>query len=398
MARSAPSTTRSSLVEDIGYLASRVMRALGDESVEPQARAIAQYMLLCKDMSRDECASLFDKPGAGRLIDKLLDCESEFMGPTPRAVGIDAVVFTTAHKMQQSLDVKQFQVRTNSFACVGRVTPNIKNNILFSDKTFIWIRFHCAALTEEECLRPVDIFESRTFKTLDDVEKYFKTHSGGVHEFSVDSGGGETVSARPRASNGAGAKSGKHEVIITNKATVFKVCENVYEIYVVKTSAQSNGLKLDYLLHRYGESSDYSMIFCSELKHFQYSPLLFVSNYLKFTYCYSLNRDIFDPRRYDEIKATVLYLSQCSLFMATGNLTNMPRDTHGPLIAYTGERPKIMLSKFKSVDATRTAVYNNEGTRAMQTMNKSSDLGARSNYVEVVSKIDLDPSVLDRIA
>lgn len=375
-------------MEDIGYLASLMMRALGDDSVEPQARAIAQYMLLCKDMSRDECASLFDKPGAGRLLHKLLDCESEFMGPTPRAVGIDAVVFTTAHKMQQSLDVKQFQISKKE-ACLGRVTPNIKNNILFSDKTFMWIRFHCATLSEEECLRPVDIFESRTFKTMADVEKYFVAHSGGVHEFSVDSG---------TTSTGAGAKSGKHEVRIANKATVFKVCDNVYEIYAVKTSAQSNSLKLDYLLQRYGEDSNYSMIFCSELKHFQDSPLLFISNYLKFTYCYALNKDIFDPRRYDEIKAAVLYLSQCSLFMSTSNLTNMSRDTHGPLVAYTGERPKVMLSKFKSVDATRTAVYNNEGTRAMQTTNKSSDLGARSNYVEVVSKIELDPSGLDRIA
>lgn len=365
-----------------------MMRALDDCSVEPQARAIAQYMLLCKDMSRDECASLFDKPGAGRLLDKLLDCESEFMGPTPRAVGIDAVVFTTAHKMQQSLDVKQFQISKKE-ARLGRVTPNIKNNILFSDKTFMWIRFHCAALSEEECLRPVDIFESRTFKTMADVEKYFKSHSGGVHEFSVDSG---------TTSTGAVAKSGKHEVVITNKATVFKVCDNVYEIYAVKTSAQSNSLKLDYLLQRYGENSNYSMIFCSELKHFQDSPLLFISNYLKFTYCYSLNKDIFDPRRYDEIKAAVLYLSQCSLFMSTSNLTNMSRDTHGPLVAYTGERPKVMLSKFKSVDGTRAAVYNNEGTRAMQTTNKSSDLGARSNYVEVVSRIELDPSGLDRIA
>lgn len=384
MARSALSATRSSLAEDIGYLASRMMRALDDVSVEPQARAIAQYMLLCKDMSRDECAALFDKPGAGRLLDKLLDCESEFMGPAPRAVGIDVVVFTTAHKIQQSLDVKQFRIGQTE-ACLGRVTPNVKNTILFSDKEFIWIRFHCSALTEEECLRPVDISETRTFKTLDDVEKYFKSHSGGVRELCVDSGGG-------------GAKTrGNHEVVITNRATVFKVCDNVYELYVVKTSAQSNALKLDYLLRRYGASDNYSLIFCSELKHFQDSPLLFISNYLKFTYCYSLNKDIFDPKQYCEIKAAVLYLTQCSLFMSTSNLTNMSCDTHGPLVAYTGERPKVMLSKFTGGDATQTVTYNNEGTRAMQTMNKSSDLGARSNYVEVVSKIELAASGLDCI-
>lgn len=166
----------------------------------------------------------------------------------------------------------------------------------------------------------------------------------------------------------------------------------MYEIYVFKTSTASNSIKLESLLHRYGTGDTYSLIFCSELKHFVENPLLFISNFVKFTYCYSLNQDVFDPKRYEEIKAMTLYTTQCALFMSTGNLTNMSTDTHGPLVAYTGERPKVLLSKFRHGER-----HNNEGTRAMQTMNKSSDVGARSNYIEVVSKVLLDSSRLHDI-
>lgn len=382
MARSAPSLTRSSLVEDVDYLASCITKALGDESVEPQARAIAQFMLLCKDMSRDECASLFAKAGARRLFDKLLDCESEFMGPTPRAVGIDLVAFTTANKIQRSLDVKQYQLNERE-ARLGRVTPQINNTMLYCDDDYIWLRFHCGALSEDVCMTPFEIQETKQFNARDKVDHYLKSYPNGVSNVNL------TVRRTRR--------NVQYEVVITNKATVFKVCDKVYEVYVAKASKKSNDEKLEYLLQRYGTDSTYSLIFCSELKHFQDRPLLFISNYLKFTYCYLLNQPIFDPKQYDEIKATVLYLSQCSLFMTTTNLNKMSCDTHGPLVAYTGERPKVALSKFKSEDDGQKIVYTNEGTRAMQTMNKSSDLGARSNYIEVVTKIDLDASRLDSI-
>lgn len=419
MAHSVPSSTQSSLVQDIDYLASCIMRACEDESVEPQARAIAQYMILCKEMSADECAALFARPGAKRLINKLFDCESEFMGPTPRAFGIDIVVYMTAGKFQQSLDVKHYQ-KNKTEICLDRITPNIKNNILYSDNDFVWVRVHCDRLPEEECMRPFVIPETRTFKRLEDIDKYFKTHYRGVKEFSVaavsntaankkktklatvcESGVGRfsavsKITSTPVSSSALlNSKNVGYEVVISNEVKIFKVCDKVYEIYVFKTSAASNSVKLESLLHRYGTDNTYSLIFCSELKHFVDNPLLFISNYVKFTYCYSLNQDIFDPKQYEEIKAMTLYMSECALFMSTGNLTNMSVDTHGPLIAYTGERPKVLLSKFKHGE--KHAIYNNEGTRAMQTMNKSSDLGARSNYIEVVSKISLDSSSLHDI-
>lgn len=160
------------------------MRACEDESVEPQARAIAQYMMVCKDMSADECAALFARPGAKRMLNKLFDCESEFMGPTPRALGVDIVAYMTAGKIQQSLDVKHYQ-KNKTEACLDRITPNIENNILYSDNDFMWVRVHCDRLSEEECVRPFVIHETRTFKRLEDIDRYFKTHYRGVKKFSV---------------------------------------------------------------------------------------------------------------------------------------------------------------------------------------------------------------------
>lgn len=399
---------RPSLVTDIDYLASCIMRACEDESVEPQARAIAQYMLVCKEMSTEECAALFARPGAKRSLNKLFDCESEFMGPTPRALGIDIVIYTTAGKMQQSLDVKHYQ-KNKLKTCLDRIAPNIKSNILYSNNDFMWVRVHCDKLPDEECMRPFAIHETRTFKRLEDVDKHFKTHCSGVQEFSVYAVSKQStdrviVAAVPvkggrftpigNLTAAADTKNVEYEVVVTNEVKIFRVCDKVYEIYAFKTSAASNSIKLESLLDRYGTGDTYSLIFCSELKHFVDNPLLFISNYVKFSYCYTLNQNIFDPKLYEEIKAMTLYMSQCALYMSTGNLTNMSVDTHGPLIAYTGERPKVMLSKFGRVDGGKHAVHVNEGTRAMHAMNKCSDMGARSNYVEVVSKISLDPSTL----
>lgn len=405
MARSVPSSIQSSLVADIDYLASCIMRACEDESVEPQARAVAQYILVCKEMPADECAALLARPGAKRPLDKLFDCESEFMGPTPRALGIDIVAYMTAGKIQQSLDVKHYR-KNKLKACLDRITPNIKSNILYSNNDFMWVRVHCDRLSEEECMRPFVIHETRTFKRVEDVDKHFKTHYSGVREFSVYAvskrSADRTNLATVRVKGGrfspignltsADSKNVEYEVVVTNEVKIFKVCDKVYEMYAFKTSTASNNIKSAYLLDRYGTGDTYSLIFCSELKYFVDNPLLFISNYVKFSYCYSLNQDIFDPKLYEEIKAMTLYMCHCALFMSTGNLTNMPVDTHGPLIAYTGERPKVLLSKFRH--GGKHAVYVNEGTRAMQAMNKCSDMGARSNYVEVVSKISLDPSIL----
>lgn len=372
MALSARSATSSGSVADIDYLASCIVRAAGDPSVEPQARALAQYMLVCREMSPDVCAELVARPGAKRAIDKLLDCESEFMGPTPRAAGIDLVVSMTANKIQRSLDVKHhYRKSRGTEGCLdGRITPKIQDNILYTNVDFMWLRVHRKRAAEVKKLR---IPETKTFRSYDQAQKYVRNTRG-----SRIVGGGAD-----------------YTVTTEHTTDVFKVCDNVYEIYVAKTSPASDTLKLNHLLCRYGANNAYSLIFCSELKRFRGTPLLFISNYVKFHYCYHMKRDVFDPSRYDELRAAAVYTTQCALFMDTANLTNMPPDTHGPLVAYTGERPKVLMSKFRD-DAGRRR-YVNEGTRAMQSVDRGSDLGARSNYVEVVSKVRLDPGVLDYI-
>ncbi|KAI5630599.1 p47 [Venturia canescens] len=355
MQSTAQSHTESSLEQDIVCLASRIMHVIDDNSVEPQARAIAQYMLHSRDMKLEYACELLARPGARNVVNKLLDCESEFMGPTPRALGIDVVAFMTAGKIQQSLDVKHYQktkasnvdncesasrmnatmsAQNKAPIIVDRIIPLIKTDLLYSDPKFIWIRYHA--------------FDNRAIET---------------------------------------------ELMNTLEVTVLTVEDTIYEVYFAKsTRVVFNKAKIEKIFETIERNGAGGIIFCSELKYFNYNSLLFLSNYVKFTYCYMLRRSTFDPKDFDEVQAMTIYLTYGLLFVKTSNLTSMPLETHGPLIAYTGERPSMALSKFKS-----DRVYVNEGTRAMQSMDRGSDIGARSNYVEIVSTLRLDDACLSNI-
>jgi hypothetical protein len=105
-----------------------------------------------------------------------------------------------------------------------------------------------------------------------------------------------------------------------------------------------------------------------------------------------MNRSVFDPQSAEDIEALALFTTNGLLFMKTNNLSSMPENTHGPLIACSGERPKIALSKFDS-----KKVYINEGSRALQSLNHSSDMGTCSNFIEIIGHVRLDPSFLDNI-
>jgi len=162
-----------------------------------------------------------------------------------------------------------------------------------------------------------------------------------------------------------------------------RVCRRVYEVYL-----ENHPHMTPHAVHRLIRYIDKkrlgSVIFCSELRLFQYNRLLFVSNYLKFSYCYGAPSHIFDPRDFDEIRLTIMYLMYAMLFLDTNNLTNMPIKSHGPMIAYNGQRPRAALAKF---DPTR--VHRGEGTRAMLAAGKGADMGTVSNYLEVVTCIRL---------
>jgi hypothetical protein len=70
----------------------------------------------------------------------------------------------------------------------------------------------------------------------------------------------------------------------------------------------------------------------------------------------------------------------------------MTSDTHGPLTAYTGERLKTLLSNL----AKRKKPYVIEGMRSMQSMDLMSDIGIRSNIIEISAQL-LNKSKLDNI-
>lgn len=163
-----------------------------------------------------------------------------------------------------------------------------------------------------------------------------------------------------------------HEYIIT-------VVDNVYEIYFTKTS---NNIWVNQVTKLENLGAD--LIFCSNLAYFKYNTQLFISNYLKFMWCYKLNRPIFNPTSYNDMRILNTYSLMSLLFLDTNNLSNMSTITHNPLIVCTGERPKQGLRKFEEMKT-----YVNEGSRAMQIMNKASDFGTISNFIEHVSKVEL---------
>jgi len=172
-------------------------------------------------------------------------------------------------------------------------------------------------------------------------------------------------------------------VVIYHKINTLTVADNVYESYISKTNKRSDEIKTRALLTAYSDNHRYSLIFLSELPYLRYDVLLFISNFIKFMYCYATNQNIFNPKTYDDFKIVSIYVSECCLFLSNNNLSNMPGDTHGPLVVYTAERPKVLLSKL----ADKRNVHINEGVRAMQSVNLSSDIGVRSNMLEVTSEL-----------
>lgn len=170
-------------------------------------------------------------------------------------------------------------------------------------------------------------------------------------------------------------------VISYHEVVTFEISKNVYESYVHKTTKRSNLIKQEALINHYDSKPGCSLIFSSELAYFKYNVLLFVSNFIKFMYCYATNQNTFDPQSYNDFRILNIYICEACLFISSTNLSNMTTKTHGPLIAYTSERPKTLLNRMQN------ETFVNEGSRAMQSMNMASDIGVRSNMIEISAKL-----------
>lgn len=298
------------------------MIIIQDVTTRLAARTIAQFLLLNKNIPLYEAVKLIRKPGADKLIWKLIKCQSDFMGPVPRSLGIDLISEEAASKIQQSLDVKHIKKPNEHSIQMDRIKPITKIDLAYSHPVTVWIRFY----------------------SIEDVPQRIMLFD------------------------------------------VLEVCPNVYEAYGPKR--KQLGIILSHLETVYNAD----LIFCSDLPYFLYNKLLFLSNYVKFMWCYALNRNIFDPQSYQDIRMLTFYVSYGLMFLETNNLSNMPKLTHNPLIACSGERPKVALSKY---DADQ--IYINDGSRAMHSTNHGSDFGTYSNFMEGIADITLDTSWLDTI-
>lgn len=336
-----PYTTDTELLDRMDRLAALIVDALdNDSTLLPYAYAISQYLLYVKRLPYQSVAARFEcpdtRPQAIAALRKLLACRSDLLDCVPRPIGIEIIARMSADKIQRSLNVKHLQTRKDSHGSTAAeaIVPLVKPVILHSHPEFAWFRFRVTAAVQ---------------RTLPELEL-------------------------PREAD-----------------RLVHIHGRVYELYFRKQSRllSADVCRLAEWLER---TVGADLVFFSELAYFLYNKPLFVSNYLKFMWCYSCDRPSFDPRTQDELQTVTLYTLYATLFLRTNNLTSMPEETHNPLITYTGERPKIAMSKF---DLSR--VYNAEGTRAMQTVNLGSDFGACSNYVEVASEIRLRNDSIRRI-
>lgn len=331
------------LLRDMDLLADQIVETLDDDqSLRPYAFAIAQYLLFVRRLPVARVVARLTDPGTRRsslaALRKLLACRSDLLDSVPRPIGIEIIARMSADKIQRSLNVKHLQTKKESRGggapATDGIVPNIKPVILHSHPEYVWIRFRVPPSVE------------RTMNARTDLPP------------------------------------GSHLVTVAAR---------VYELYLRKQPrtllADVSGVAA-WLEDRLAAD----LVFCSELALFLYNKPVFVSNYLKFMWCYACDRPSFDPRTQEELQTLSVYLLYATLFLRTNNLTSMPEETHNPLISYTGERPKIAMSKFDL-----SSVYNAEGTRAMQTVNLGSDFGANSNYVEVASVVQLRNDRIDSI-
>lgn len=320
------------LTEHLDCLAFHLMSRINDFSIEPQAKAISHYLL--DRFNLNQCKLLLNKPNAPQYIHKLLNSESAFMGVTPRSIGIDLVVGLFRDTIQSSLNVKHLKIPKTETS-MKQIIPIISDSILYSHPNFIWIRYY--------------------------------------------------------------SKTGKE---FTSKYRNVKITDNVFEIYIKKQKQKSEDQHIyenkkrivirtkphDHTVARIlsliDENVNYYLIFCSELISFIFNPQLFISNYIKFNFCYRTSNPILELNTFDEYKSFLKFLLSSMMFADRKNLSIMGDYSHGPLIKYTGDNPQNELSK-----CNFNEYYTNEGTRAMLSLGKSSDLGTISNYIETVGEI-----------
>lgn len=327
------------IIESINKLTAKLINVFcGDETIEFHARGLAWYILCVKRIPYATFCDKLDKnPNTKIYLTKLMNCQSEFSTIVPLSIGIDHISNLASGRMQKSLDVKHLR-KNNEAAELTQdaIIPDIKPNILYSHGEFVWVRF----FAED------DIF-------MDELQTLL-----------------------PRC-----------------KLSYCRLDDNVYELYVRKNDWVMAKLSsvVDNVLE-YLDLKKNDIVFCSELILFKYNTQLFISNFVKFMFCYSQSKVVFELESSEDYITFNHYMLNCCLFFFTKNLANMSEETHSPLNNYTAERPSVLLNKNKD-----SKIHVVEGNRPLLSTDKQSDIGSTSTRIELVHSIALDDTKINRI-
>lgn len=326
-------------IELIDKLTAKIIRIFDDDkTIEFQARGLAWYILCVKHISYATFCDKLDKnPNTKVYLTKLMDCQSEFSTVLPLSIGIDHISNLASGRMQKSLDAKHLR-KNNETAELTQdaIIPDIKHNILYSHGDFVWIRFFARD----------DVFMS------------------------------ELQTLLPQC-----------------KLSYCRLSDDVYELYIRKSDWVVAKLiaVVDSILE-YLDRKKNDIVFCSELILFKYNTQLFISNFVKFMFCYSQSKVVFELESSEDYITFNHYLLNCCLFLFTKNLANMNDETHSPLNNYTAERPSVLLNKNKD-----SKIHIVEGNRPLLSTDKQSDIGTTSTRIELVHSVALDDTKIDKI-
>ena len=331
-------------VEDIKYLASFITQSLNnDPTLGNIALYISEEILIRKNWSLDEAIQRFSHEKGKKLLMKFIKTSSfQTFGADFRPFGVALVSFSLHSKIQQALDVKQAAVEKEKSK--GIITPDIKSDILYNNDKKVWIRFFRKEKPTELMVRQLFDREVQLVELTSQVyELYFA----------------------------------KIKNVKDNKAKIFNM--------------------IDILDNEWGST----LIFVSELGVFQSESektvnssniQLFVSNFVRFHWCYLHNRDTHDPQTPDERQAFMKLIPIALSFANSKNLSCMPPDTHHTLQILSGERPATVLNKHREKLKDLQEV---SGSRSMKTFNLAADSGSASSKIELAFDFDISPNCLD---
>lgn len=322
----------------IEILSEKIQEILRDFSISVYSLCFAHYLIFEEKFSLEKCFELIKKKKFPEHFYQLLDSKSEMFGFIPRSVGITNVELSLRESLQSSLNVKQMKFLSNNSQVSSKIiTPEISEDMLYSHKEYIWIRFYDENVLNFNEFEDVDVY--KIGKNL--YELYFLKTNGKISRIICNDNCKETISNS----------------------------RNSFLITCLIDFIDKNGGKVE---------------FCSELNNFFYNKLLFISNFLKFMFDYKTNSTLFDIKNYKHSQLTNSLIFNALSFFENQNCSITSDETHGPLIKYTGDNPINELKKCKL-----NHFYKNVGSRANISIDVPDNLGIHTSYIEMSGEYNI---------